>query len=61
MSIGGIFIAFSAVVVALALLAGRTDPHHRLAGFGGLATEALLAGGILVVLGFLLSRVGRKT
>jgi small-conductance mechanosensitive channel len=61
MGIGGIFVSFSAVVVVLALLAGRTDPYHRLAGRGGMATEAFVAGAVLLVLGFALSRLGRKT
>jgi uncharacterized membrane protein YqgA involved in biofilm formation len=60
MGIGGIFVSFSAVVVVLALLAGRTDPYHRLAGRGPMAAEAFVGGVVLLALGFALSRMGRK-
>ena len=57
MSIGGIFVAFAAVVFMLVILASRGDPEHKLATMSAVAF--LVAGAVLFGLGFLLNRIGR--
>jgi hypothetical protein len=60
MGIGGIFVSFGAVVFVLEIFASRgTDPEHRLPTMTALGMETLIGGGILLVLGYLLTRVGR--
>ena len=59
--VGGILIAFGAVVFVLALLASRADSGHGLREMTALATASIVVGGILFGLGFLLSRMGRKS
>lgn len=59
MSIGGIFVAFAAVVSVLVIFASRTGPERKLATMSALAFASLVAGAVLFGLGFLLNRIGR--
>ena len=61
MGLGGILIAFGAVVFVLEFFASRADSGHGLREMTALATGALVVGGMLLGLGFLLSRIGRKS
>jgi hypothetical protein len=56
--IGGMFVSFAAVVFVIEIFASRSDPEHRLATMSALGLEMLIGGGILVVLGILLNRLG---
>jgi len=57
--IGSMFVTFAAVVFVIEIFASRSsDPEHRVATMSALGLEMLVAGGILVVLGILLNRVG---
>lgn len=59
--VGGILIAFGAVVFVLALLASQADSGHGLREMTALGTASVVAGAILFGLGFLLNRLGRKS
>lgn len=57
MGIGGILIAFGAVVVALSLLARQgAETRLELPAMGMLATGSLVIGAVMFAAGFLLSR-----
>ena len=60
MGLGGILVAFGAVVFVLELLASRADSGHGLREMTVLAMGSVVAGAILLGLGFILSRVGRE-
>jgi copper homeostasis protein len=60
MGIGGIFVSFGAVVFLLEIFASRSDPEHRLPVMTALGMETVIGGAILIVLGFLLARFGRR-
>jgi Na+/proline symporter len=59
MSIGGIFVSFAAVIFIIEIFASRSDPEHRVPAMTALGLETLIGGAILVVLGYLLTRIGR--
>ena len=61
MGLGGILISFGAVVFVLELFASRADSGHGLREMTALATGVIVVGGVLLGLGFLLSRIGRKS
>jgi len=56
--IGSMFVSFAAVVFVLEIFASRSDPEHRVATMSALGLEMLVGGGILILLGILLNRVG---
>jgi hypothetical protein len=56
--IGGMFVSFAAVVFVLEIFASRSDPEHRIPTMSALGLETLVAGGILIILGILLNRLG---
>jgi hypothetical protein len=60
MGIGGIFISFSSVIFILEIFAARSDPEHRVQDMTRLGLMTLIGGAVLVVLGYLLSRIGRS-
>lgn len=60
MGIGGIFVSFSAVIFILEMFASRSDPEHRVPDMTRLGLETLIGGAILMLLGYLLSRVWRR-
>jgi hypothetical protein len=59
MGIGGIFVSFAAVVFVLEIFASRSDPEHRVPTMTALGMEMLIGGAILLILGYLLTRLGR--
>jgi hypothetical protein len=59
MGIGGILVSFSAVIFIIEIFASRSDPEHRIPAITALGMETLIGGAILVVLGYLLTRIGR--
>jgi hypothetical protein len=61
MGIGSIFLAFGAVVLVISFAASRADPQRSLAGMHVLAIESIVGGAILVGVGALLNRSGRKS
>ena len=58
--IGSMLVCFAAVVFVLELLARGSDPEHRIPAMSALGVETLVGGGILVVLGIVLNRVGAR-
>lgn len=58
--IGSMLASFAAVVFVLALFARGNDPEHRVPVMSALGVEMLVAGGVLIVLGILLNRVGSR-
>jgi hypothetical protein len=58
--IGSMLVSFSAVVFVLELFARGSDPEHRIPAMSALGVETLVGGGVLVVLGILLNRVGGR-
>lgn len=60
MGIGGIFVSFSSVIFILEIFASRSDPEHRVPEMTRLGLETLIGGAILILLGYLLSRIGRR-
>ena len=60
MGIGGIFVSFAAVIFIIEIFASRSDPEHRVPAMTALGMETLIGGAILLVLGWLLTRVGRE-
>ena len=60
MGIGGIFVSFAAVIFVIEIFASRSDPEHRVPAMTALGMETLIGGAILLVLGYLLTRVGRR-
>jgi hypothetical protein len=58
--IGSMLASFAAVVFVLELFARGNDPEHRIPVMSALGVETLVAGGVLVVLGILLNRVGGR-
>jgi hypothetical protein len=60
MGIGGIFVSFSSVIFIIEIFASRSDPEHRVQDMTRLGLETLIGGAILIVLGYLLSRIGRR-
>ena len=61
MGIGGIFVCFAVVVFVIEILARQSDVGHQLATMSALGVATLVAGLILLALGYLLNRVGRST
>ncbi|MDQ6870927.1 MAG: hypothetical protein M3037_02820 [Gemmatimonadota bacterium] len=61
LGIGGIFVCFAVVVFIIELVARHGDVGHQLATMSAVGVTALVAGGVLFVLGYLLNRVGRST
>mgnify|MGYP001796580012 CR=1 FL=1 len=59
MGIGGIFLSFGCVVFVLMIFASRSDPEHKLPTMSALAVACVVAGAVMVGLGFVLSRFGR--
>jgi drug/metabolite transporter (DMT)-like permease len=57
MGIGGIFLAFAAVVFILELFTRQTDLVHQLPTMTGLGVLTLVGGGVLFVLGYILNRM----
>lgn len=57
MGIGGIFVSFAAVVFILELFTRQTDLVHQIPTMTGLGVVTLVGGGVLFVLGYLLSRM----
>jgi len=60
MGIGGIFVSFAAVIFIIEIFAARSDPEHRVPAMTALGMETLIGGAILLVLGLLLHRMGRR-
>jgi hypothetical protein len=60
MGIGGIFVSFAAVLFIIEIYGSRSDPKETVAAMTALGLETLIGGAILFVLGFLVSRVGRR-
>jgi hypothetical protein len=60
MGIGGIFVSFAAVVFIIEIYGSRSDPKETVAAMTTLGLETLIGGAILFVLGFLVSRMGRR-
>jgi hypothetical protein len=58
--IGGMLVSFAAVVFVLEMFARGSDPEHRVAAMSALGVETIVAGGVLVVLGILLNRLGAR-
>ena len=61
MGIGGIFVSFSAVIFIIEIFASRSDPEHRVHDITRLGLQTLIGGAILIVLGYLLSRMWRRS
>jgi hypothetical protein len=61
MGIGGILMSFGTVIVVLALLARRGDPHTQSPAMITVATGSLVVGAVLFGAGYLLGRVGRNS
>jgi hypothetical protein len=61
MGIGGVLLSFGAVIVVLALLARRGDPHTRSPSMITVATGSLVVGAVLFGAGYLLGRLGRNS
>jgi ABC-type uncharacterized transport system permease subunit len=61
MGIGGILLSFGAVIVVLALLARRGDPHAQSPAMMTVATGSLVVGAVLFGAGYLLGRLGRNS
>lgn len=60
MGIGGILVSFSAVIFIIEIFASRSDPEHRIPAITALGMETLIGGAILLGLGYLLTRIGRR-
>jgi multisubunit Na+/H+ antiporter MnhF subunit len=58
--IGSMLVSFAAVVFVLELFARGSDAEHRVAAMSALGIETVVAGGALIVLGILLSRLGAR-
>lgn len=58
--IGGMLVSFAAVVFVLEMFARRSDPEHRVAAMSALGVETIVVGGVLIVLGILLNRLGAR-
>jgi ABC-type transport system involved in multi-copper enzyme maturation permease subunit len=61
MGIGGILMSFGAVIVVIALLARRADPHAQSPAMFTVATGSLVAGAVMFGAGYLLGRLGRNS
>ncbi len=58
MGIGGILIAFGAVIVVLAIFARQGETRHQLPAMTTLAVGSIVVGAVMFAAGFLLSRIG---
>ena len=57
MGIGGVFVAFGAVVFIIEYFTSRTNAVHQLPAMTGLGLLTLVGGGALFALGYLLNRM----
>jgi uncharacterized membrane protein len=60
MGIGGIFLSFSSVIFILEIFAARSDTEHRVQDMTRLGLMTLIGGIALLLLGYVLSRIGRR-
>lgn len=61
MGIGGILMAFGAVIVVLALFARNGDTRGQLPAMTSAAVVSLVIGAVMFGAGYLLGRVGRSS
>jgi hypothetical protein len=59
--IGGILASFAVVVFVIEIYGSRSDTKETVAAMSSLGIETLVGGAILVVLGLLVSRTGRRS
>jgi hypothetical protein len=60
LSIGGMFISFAAVVFVIEIFTRRNDTGHSVPTESALGIEMLVGGAVLMVIGYLLSRMGSR-
>lgn len=60
MGVGGIFAAFGATVLVIAIFSRMNHWSVQLPAMFTLGTGTLVVGGVMFVLGFLLNRIGRR-
>jgi cytochrome bd-type quinol oxidase subunit 1 len=61
MGIGGIFVSFAAVVFVIEIYGSRSDTKETVAAMTSLGMETLVGGAILFIIGWLISRMGRRS
>jgi hypothetical protein len=61
MGIGGIFVAFGAVVAVIEIFSKHNAWNVQLPAMTSLALGSIVIGGVMFVAGYLLSRVGRSS
>ena len=61
MGVGGIFAAFGATVLVIAIFSRMNDWRVQLPAMFTVGTGALVVGGAMFVVGFLLNRIGRRS
>ena len=61
MGIGGIFVSFGAVVAVIEFFSRYNQWRVQLPAMTSLALASIVIGGVMFVLGYLLSRVGRNS
>ena len=61
MGVGGIFAAFGATVLVIAIFSRMNDWNVQLPAMLTVGTGTLVVGLVMFVLGFLLNRIGRST
>jgi len=60
MGIGSVFLAFGAVIVVISFAATRADATRNVASMHMTAMESIVAGAVMLGVGFLLRRGGQK-
>lgn len=61
MGVGGIFAAFGATVLVIAIFSRMNDWTVQLPAMFTVGTGTLVVGGVMFVVGFLLNRIGRRS
>lgn len=61
MGIGGIFVSFAVVLFIIEIYGSRSDTKETVAAMSSLGLETLIGGAILFIIGWLISRTGRRS